>query len=145
MTDRASLWRHAVEAAAQVLHAQLPAVHVVDRQQMALAIGTAVLDRLGTPVTARDKLDAHVATFDALAVRSATVRAVDMVERIDHNVTIGVHSHAEVVALAAELDLPRPTHRIANGYRYVETAVHPETGTSIVIQGAVRSTRDTAA
>lgn len=145
MTDRRTLWHAAVSAAVEVLHAELPDVHVVDRQQIALTIARVMLEKLDEPMSVRANLDAFIAAFSALGVASARISELNMVDRVDHVVTIGVHSHAEVTALAAELDLPRPVHRLANGYRYVETSSHPERGTSIAIQGAVKSTRNTAA
>lgn len=139
MTDRRTLWDAAVSAAAQVLHAELPAVHIIDRQQIALTIARVMLEKLDAAakpsvVTAQANLDAFIAAFDALGVRSADIHEVDMVDRIDHTVVLGVSSRVELAALAAELDLSALHDHNEGGYAWTEAFRRPERGTSITVQ-----------
>ncbi len=158
MTDRNSIWR----AIAEAVSAALP--ESPDRQALAWNIAEDALDRLeSAPVRrwvglldepcwvcsrmygehvdgrcpeepARARLDALLQAFDALGVRSADVKKLNMGDRVDHIVTIGVTSYVECASLAAELDMPRPQNHIESGYAWVESAHRPERGTAITIQ-----------
>lgn len=148
MTTRDLLWHAIVSAAGEILHAD-PCLAGLDgtyRQQLAIAIATAALDRLpaempscqtaATPQTAREKLDTLIAAFDALHISRADIATITGIDRTDHVVVLGVRTSAEVAALAAELDLPQPMARInGDGYRWMESADHREHGTTVVIQG----------
>ena len=95
-------------------------------------------------MTTRAQLDAFIAAFNALDVQSADVKKVDMADRTDHIVIIGVSSYAALAELAIALDLPRPENHVEGGYAWWQSQYWPERGTSITIQ-AHRVGRNTAA
>lgn len=139
MTDRNAIWRAVVDAVV----AALP-----ESAQLARTLADDVMARLSVESierdTARAKLDAFIAAFDALGVRSADVHGVDMVDRTDHVVVIGVSSRAELAALAAELDLSELEDHNEGGYAWVEAYRRPERGMSITIQMHLPSRRTAA-
>lgn len=85
-------------------------------------------------MTTRSQLDAFIAAFDALGVTSADIKYIDMVNRIDHIITISVPTDDDLARLAAALDLSTPEHHIEGGYAWAEAYRRPEHGTSITVQ-----------
>lgn len=129
MTDHNAIYRAVVETALDML----PTVTQGDARIMA----DEVLRRLAAEArkpTARDRLDAAIATVDALGIQSCNIKTVDMVDRIDHLVTIGVHSVSALAILANQLDMPLPWRRQEGGYEWSESVLRPDRGTWITIQ-----------
>lgn len=129
MTDLNAIYRAVVSAAS----AALPEPAARQLADDALARLTAEQSARPAP-TARDRLDAFTRAFTALDVSSADIHRVDMADRIDHVIILGVTSYPRLAELAIALDLQRPNEHVEGGYSWWQAQHWPERGTSITIQ-----------
>lgn len=129
MTSLNAIWRAVVTAAS----ATLPEPEARQLANDAIARLTAETSSRPAP-TVRDCLDEFTRAFTALDVNSADIHCVDMSDRIDHVIILGVTSYPRLAELAIALDLQRPNEHVEGGYSWWQAQHWPDRGISITIQ-----------
>lgn len=100
----------------------------------AIALLSKELTARQVPSTPRTQLDEFIRTFTVLDVNSVDIKRIDMGDRVDHGISIGVTSYDRLVELAIGLDLSQPSSHVDGGYSWWQSERWPERGVSITAQ-----------